>query len=128
MLRNCLRILFAGSIALSPFAAQAAPDNTLGMALMSASVSSNGTVAASSGVTSVGSVRTGTGQYLISFDRDLAACTCTASFGERNFALISHQSAISASCPYTAQTVFVYTSVNDALTDRGFQLIVFCPK
>src|SRR5262249_37670989 len=100
---------------------------------MSASVDGDGTVAVASGVTSAGNVKLSTGTYQIAFDRSLADCTCTASFGGRNgtFVATGLQMMISSNCPYTTigpEFVRVVTYFNGALTDVPFQLMVFCPR
>ena len=114
----------------APQKSLAAADDTLGMALLSATVSGDGTVVLGSGVAPGSNVNTSTGTYDLPFDRSVATCTCTASFGEHSSGIvILQQNFISASCPYNnANEVRVSTAINGNLANLPFQLIVFCPK
>jgi hypothetical protein len=111
----------------APASVRAAPDQTLGMAIMSATVAGTA-LAAGSGVVSID--RPSTGTYDIAFTRDLEACTCTASFGSHNGAISTvQQNFISANCPFGAgNNVRVLMLVLGTPQNSPFQLIVFCPK
>ena len=130
MPRNCLRILFAGSIALFPLAAQAAPDNTLGMALMSASVDAAPSPNIIRGSGAVSASRPQTGFVDVVFDRDLSSCACTASTGYYEVGSYTGGSMASANCPYAAPNSarVIVRSENATFIDSPFHLIVFCPK
>jgi hypothetical protein len=119
-------VLAAARVA-APAATRAAPDQMLGMALMSATVAGTA-LAAGSGVVSID--RPDTGVYNIAFERDLEACTCTASFGAHNGSISSGgQNFISANCPNgTGNNVRVHILSNGLFSNLPFQLIVFCPK
>lgn len=135
MLKLPARILLAvGSLALPAPPAQAAPDNTLGMALLSATVdnSTPPNIARGSGAVSAsrpGVAQNTTGYADVVFDRDVSNCTCTASVGA--FAAIDFGAGnfvATATCPYTANTVRVITSNDGVAANFAFHLIVFCPK
>lgn len=121
-------LALATALVAAATAARAAPDRTLGMALMSATVFGNGTLASGSGVASIDHPSTGT--YDVAFVRDLEACTCTASFGSHNGTISTiQQNFISANCPFGAgNNVRVLMSANGTPQNFPFQLIVFCPK
>lgn len=103
-------------------------DQTLGMALMSATVESDGTLVRGAGVAS--SFRSGTGNYDVRFSRSVADCTCTASLGASGSAVAySAQNFISANCPFGASgNVRVWIKLNGVDANYPFHLIVFCPK
>lgn len=110
---------------------RAAPDQTLGMTLMTASVNSSGNVVFASGGVA-GELKVGTGNYLIHFNRPLATCTCTASLGHR---AAVHEggfppSWISCNVPdvYYPSSVRVFTALSGSSADASFHVIVFCPK
>ncbi len=106
-----------------------AADQTRGMALMSASVASDGALQASGGV--VSSARVSTGFYSVKFDRSVENCTCTASFGSHSGTAVAYlaQNYISANCPFgDPDNVTVWIIRGGVDGDYPFQLIVFCPK
>ena len=126
--KSFFALALAAALVAAPASIRAAPDQTLGMALMSATVSDSGVLVAGSGVASI--VRPSTGTYVIAFKRDLDACTCTASFGGHTVGIFTAaQNFISANCPSGAgNNVRVLMSNNGAFVNWPFQLIVFCPK
>ncbi len=110
---------------------RAAPDNTLGMALMSATVSGSfpPTIVRGSGALSVN--RPGSGYVDVVFDRDLSNCTCTASTGGYLTGPgIAGAAFASANCPNAAANSVrvVNRNADGTLVDVSFHLIVFCPK
>ena len=118
---------------LLPCLAAAAPDNTLGVALMSATVASDGTLVHGSGAT--GTVKnSGFGDYTVTFERDLVGCSCTASAG--GFSISSPPGVgiiANASCPSAAANnlrVLTTTRLDTGTfrLDVPFHAIVFCPK
>ena len=135
VLLSATMILFVG-IAAYRTPASAAADDTLGMAMMSASVNFNGTLAHGSGV--ISTQKTGTGSYTIVFERSIASCTCTATVGGNDGATSYLYSYFTtANCPGISKPVDTaevftsqYKSVSQTieLTDTDFHLIVFCPK
>jgi hypothetical protein len=115
-------LALTATLAASPAALDAAPDQTLGMALMSAVVEANGTLISGTGVKSV--TRTGLGGYLVQFDRSVAGCAPVASplynFYD-NFVIVRH-------IP-TPDTLQVLTGeVLGSGEDTRFSLIVFCGR
>lgn len=121
--------LFGVALLASSVPLRAAPDNKLGMALMSASVNDTGTILWSSGVTNLGTAKVGTGEYFLTFERKLLNCSCAATIGGPA-AVPPQNTGITASCPRSdgPDAVSVYTSVGNIATDLPFHLIVFCPK
>lgn len=106
-----------------------AADQALGMAPMSASVQFDGTLQAGGGV--VSSVRDSRGFYLVTFDRSVEACTCTASFGNHNGGAVASlvQNFISANCPISKPNVVaVWIQLNGVNGNASFHLMVFCPR
>jgi hypothetical protein len=115
-------------------AADAAPDDTLGMALMSATVGSAGTLTRGSGVTAV--QKTGTGSYTVTFNRSLANCTCTVNLGGQDgntdYVVSWHAN---ANCPgyqkpSNMATIYTNRDIQSQylMADASFHLIVFCAK
>jgi hypothetical protein len=101
----------------------ATPDDTLGVALMSAIVDSQGHLLSGSGATAA--ARTSQGQYTVTFVRDVSACTfaATSTFqGEM----------IGASAGSSANVAMVYSMSpsggGSSVSDSGFNLVVFCAQ
>jgi hypothetical protein len=125
----------AVALSVTPALAQTpqAADQTLGMALLSAAVRTDGTLMRGAGVTSV--VREAVGLYTVTFNRSLTACMCVASIGsffDNDIVGPSPNNNATATCP-TANgnaTASVRTGNANANTqnDLPFHLIVFCPK
>jgi hypothetical protein len=117
-------LALTATLAASPAVLDAAPDQTLGMALMSAVVEANGTLISGTGVKNV--TRTGTGGYLVQFDRSVAGCAPVASplinFYD-NFVIVNH---IPTPTPDTFQVLT--GEVLGSGEDTRFSLIVFCRK
>jgi hypothetical protein len=115
-------LALSAMLAASPAALDAAPDQTLGMALMSAVVKANGDLISGTGVKNV--THTGVGAYHVQFDRSVAGCTPVASplaaFYD-NFVTVNH-------LPQpTADTFLVLTGEVFGLgKNTQFSLIVFC--
>jgi hypothetical protein len=108
---------------------RAAPDNALGMALMSATVAADGTLVRGSGATSAKKI--GTGEYLVQFDRSIADCSCVASVGGNSpFVTYVLAHVATANCPSFAAPgkADIATSFDNTALDKDFHLIVFCPK
>lgn len=123
-------VTIAMVVAANGEAARAAPDNTLGMAILSATVASNGTLTHGSGAT--GSVQNGTGIYMVTFNRDLTGCSGTASAGRSTIGAVHFSIIATADCPATAANdLRVYTRTGLTIGDvinAAFHAIVFCPK
>ena len=104
--------LFAGPVA-------AAPDQTQGVALMSAIVNADGSLKSGTGV--VSSERIDAGIYEVRFNRDIRDCVPVATVFEIGFAQLSEPAA------GTLVNVGTHTA-NGGLSDFPFSLLVFCPK
>jgi hypothetical protein len=108
------------SLVPAPRSASAAPDNTLGMAIMAARVKSNGTLDAGSGTTGT-ILKTGTGAYVIAFDRNVEACFHTASLTNIPGQVLT----------LTASDNSVAVGTQDSsgtFVDAAFSLLVYCPR
>jgi hypothetical protein len=108
-------------------AAPLAPDGTLGMALLSAAVNSNGTLARGSGVTSTASL--GGGSYQVIFDRNVTQCVYVATIGDPSNSAAGPGQTDVAQRAGNVNGVFLRTS-NSAgtFTNLSFYLLVFCNK
>jgi hypothetical protein len=120
--------LLTGALA-APAPAQSpqAADQTLGMAILSATVRNDGVLVRVAGAASV--VRPATGIYDVTFQRDVANCSCVASAGEFAVGLSDLGVIATANCPHAANVVRVRTTDHAGTSsNRNFHLIVFCPK
>ena len=97
-----------------------AADNTLGMAIMSAVVQSNGTAFSKAGVGSV--AKPDTGSYFLDFVRPVTDCTPMVSATPSAYA-----SWFITLDPPNRIEVNTYDAAG-ALTDKYFSIIVFCPQ
>jgi hypothetical protein len=105
-----------------------APDLTLGMALMSAAVNFNGTLARGSGVIQVIKIAGFTGNYDVRFNRDVRDCYYLATIGNAGGGSTSGQINVAARAG-APNGVFVDTNdTAGAAADRSFHLLVFCNK
>ena len=104
----------------TPTSLKAAPDNTLGMAIMFAYVGADGTLQNGSGAT--GASRGSLGGYRVTFDRDVSNCGYSAtvynSIGRTAVVMPSDNNA----------TVIVATSTSQNLSDNNFYLLVYCTR
>jgi hypothetical protein len=107
--------LFAGPAA-------AAPDATLGMALLSARVAANGALlqVGSSGAQS--STKIGTGTYEIFFARNIDDCIPLTT------ALSGAFVGLSATVGDTGVRIVTRTRSSSTPIDLGFTVVVFCPR
>ena len=107
-----------------PRHSSAAPDNTPGMAMLAAYVSSTGELLDGTGA--ISATRAGTGIYNVVFNRDVTNCTFAPTR--------SHRTGVSAVGSASASIVLDVTSAvgvrlfapNGNSIDRPFQLLVFC--
>lgn len=117
--------LVTASATVVPRDSRAAPDRTLGIRLMSAIVDFQGTLIRGSGATAA--ARTSQGQYTVTFDRDVSACTFAAT-------PTSQGEMIGASASGTdANVARVYSMIptsggGGTVSDTGFNLLVFCTQ
>lgn len=109
------------ALVLLPNLAAAAPDNTLGMAIMAAEVGSDGTLLRSSGATSA-SNPTG-GIYIVQFDRNVTNCYPSATLGTGSGVTTGQIGAFQGGG--TSITVATANSAGNS-TNLGFRLTVFC--
>lgn len=104
-----------------------APDGTLGMALLSAAVNTNGTLARGSGVTSTTNLAVGL--YQIIFDRNVTQCVYVATIGDPGPGAAGPGQIDVAQLGNNARGVFLRTSNSaGAVTNLSFHLLVFCNK
>lgn len=118
--------LVVGSIFAVPHDSRAAPDNTLGMGLMSANVNADGTLVANSGSGVVSSIRNALGFYTVKFSRSLAGCSCVGSHfavGGVTEASIAVTGFCESGVDDDEVTVRTYQNSSGAFSDRQFQLI-----
>ena len=125
--------LFATALATAlvavPASIRAAPDQTLGMAIMSAIVTAGGDLVGGAGAVSSVSTAT-TGFYTVKFNRNLQGCTCAAMHVGEN--ALDAAINVTAFCPTLGESdtvaVRTWSIANDAAEDKPFHLIVFCRK
>jgi hypothetical protein len=97
-----------------------AADQTLGPAILSAKVSSDGSLVGDSGASSV--QKNGTGDYRVFFVRDVRNCTQVASGWGPAMALVYGTEGGGPGNFVDVTTV----NTGGGLSDQSFQLIVFC--
>jgi hypothetical protein len=112
-------ILWAGSTA-------AAPDQTLGAALMSAVVDADGTLVRGGGATSV--MRVANGTYVVTFSRSVVECTYVASLGLTGTNNIPPSGSASVVARVPNIVLVVTTDSTGSNVDTAFHLIVFCTQ
>lgn len=115
--------VFGILLALPGTTLRAAPDNTLGMALMGAYVRySDGALIRASGVTA--SQRVDVGRYVLTFDRTVDDCFITANVYDAGvgvgYAVVWLQSGNSA-------TILTHNT-GGTRADHQFHVIAFCPR
>lgn len=107
----------------------AAPDDTLGVAYMSAVVGSDGTFVANKSVGVTSSNKTADGTYIVQFRRDISNCAYVASLGDIGAALPPVGSALVSQSASDSSSVFVETvNSSGTLADASFHLFVFCAR
>lgn len=107
--------------------ASAAPDQTLGIALMAAAVNADGTLARGSGQT--GSTKVGTGDYEVDFGRDVTGCFYTVSTGAPSAASVLPGMIQAEPRGGTPNGVFVKNvDGSGAPADTAFYLTVLCTR
>jgi hypothetical protein len=124
-------IMFATALATTlvaaPAAIRAAPDQTLGMALMSALVRQDGMLLGGAGATS--SSRHQTGRYRVFFNRSVVGCDYVATQSHSNSLTHNPVAAIATAPGDSANSVWVVVRDGEQTdVDRIFRMIVFCPK
>jgi len=114
-------------LAASPAALEAAPDQTLGMALMAAKVNASGNLLRGVGAVSAEKISTGT--YRVIFSRDIYpncmyVATVTAVGPTGTFGFVDIDETIG-----NVKSILVYTRApNNTVDDRGFDVFVLCGK
>lgn len=103
---------------------RAAPDNTLGMAIMGAYMSSDGTVRSSSGVLNV--EKASAGQYYITFDRDVSRCILSGVAGAASATYLSAY--VMDSVDVRLVRAIGFSSSTGSPADVAVHVMVFCPK
>jgi len=123
--KSFFALALATAFVAAPAATRAAPDQTLGMALMSALVNSNGTLLGGAGATS--SNQHSTGRYRVFFNRSVLGCGYVAT--RSHFFPNAHMdpATISTAPGDSASSVWVVVQEADGTyVDRIFGMIVFC--
>jgi hypothetical protein len=122
-------LALTAALAASPAALEAAPDQTLGMAIMSALVEANGTLLSGAGAVSANR-SIGTGFYQVFFNRSVLGCDYVATQSNPNINAYDPPLATIATAPGgSADRVLVVVQDGEGTNvDRTFRMIVFCPK
>ena len=100
--------------------AHAAPDNTLGVAILGALVKDDGTLLRGSGAT--GASNFATGAYAVTFNRDITNCTFAAT-PVGNSVVIRAVSTVGSNLQFNMNRLSDGSALNST-----FSLVVFCPK
>ena len=108
------------SLVHAPRFAAAAPDNTLGVAILGALVKDDGTLLRGSGAT--GASNFATGAYAVTFNRDITNCTFAAT-PVRNSVVIRAVSTVGSNLQFNMNRLSDGSALNST-----FSLVVFCPK
>ena len=117
-------LVLTATLAASPATLDAAPDRTLGMAIMSALVAADGTLVRGTGVKTA--QRLDEGRYFITFDRSVANCDIVVSLNSGDGASFAGQA---TGATFLNGNADVRTrDSSGTLTDRRFFAIVFCGK
>lgn len=102
----------------------------LGMAIMSASIRSDGTINRGEGVVATGTARLSTGTYEVGFGRDITACVYSATVGEGDIG-----GATPAAIGVTRRSgnpagvfVRIVNPPDEASEDRDFFILVYCGR
>jgi hypothetical protein len=125
----CAAITGLTFAAATPPLVEAAPDQTQGVALMSATVAANGDLVRGSGV--VTSVRDFAGNYTVTFERPITACTAVGSVNDTigvEFPSPVPGSVSVAFLGQPTQATVLVTDPDGQPDDLRFQLLVFCEK
>jgi hypothetical protein len=125
-MRSIFALTLAGSLMTAVPLTHAAPDRTLGMALMAATVNQSGNLLRGTGA--ISATRVGNGAYRVIFDREvLGRCTYVANAEGGPMpggSFVQVDETIS-----NASSVLVYTrNAANAEEDRSFELIVVCSQ
>jgi len=121
-------LVLATALVASPAAIRAAPDQTLGMAIMSALVKADGTLLGGAGATS--SSQHQTGRYRVFFNRSVLGCDYVATQSHSNSLTHNPPVATIATAPGdSANSVWVVVHDGSGTdVNRIFRMIVFCAK
>lgn len=121
--------LFAGlgialSLTLGPSPTTAAPDDTLGMALMGAYLGPDGSVRGQSGV--IAASRAGTGDYRITFDRDVSHCILSGVAGQASLVWVTAY--VMDGVDVRLVRVVAFYQSTGSTTDVPVHVMAFCPQ
>lgn len=124
--KSLLALALATALVAAPASTRAAPDQTLGVALMSAVVNQSGTLLRGAGAVSATFI--GTGTYRVIFNREvLGKCTYVAMAETGPMtggAFVRVDETVT-----NVNSVLVQTrNAANAVEGRGFELIVFCAQ
>jgi hypothetical protein len=121
-------LVLATAFVAVPTPMRAAPDQTLGMALMSALVRHDGSLL--DGVGAISSNQHSTGRYRVFFNRNVVGCGYVAT--RSHFISNAHMDPATISTAPSADSAdgvwVVVQEADGTFVDRVFRLIVFCAK
>jgi len=123
-LRRAAVAVLIGILVMMPRHLRAAPDDTNGMALLSAVVNLQGALVRGSGVMSFN--RQAAGFYSIMFDRSIDQCAFSASMEEVGFVVV--QAALKDLQTGRIGLVVNTRHADDTSDDIAFSVIVFCHR
>jgi hypothetical protein len=124
--KSLFALALATTLVAAPASIRAAPDQTLGMALMSAVVNQSGTL--NRGVGAVSATRNSEGNYRVIFNREvLGKCTYVAMAETGPMPGGAFVRVIETVTNVNSVLVLTRNANNDE-EDRSFELIVFCAQ
>jgi hypothetical protein len=107
--------------------ASAAPDNTLGMAILSAVVDTNGNLVSGSGVADSELI---SGVYYVTFERAVTSCAYLATVGlpVGGFSQVGYTVQTTRNVANDRVVNVLIKNTGDISVTRAFNLLVFCPR
>ncbi|MFD1703658.1 hypothetical protein ACFSCV_11665 [Methylopila henanensis] len=102
----------------------------LGMALMSAAINADGTIARGEGVTATGTQKLSTGTYEVGFDRDITQCAYAVTVGESGIgsAVPSVVGVTRRSVNPNGVFIQIKNPPDEANEDKNFFVLVYCGR
>jgi len=124
--KSLLILVLASAFVAAPASTRAAPDQTLGVALMSAVVNQLGTLLRGAGA--VSATRNGTGNYRVIFNREvLGKCTYVA-MAEGGPMPGGAFARVDETVSNVNSVLVLTRNADNDEEDRGFELIAFCTQ
>jgi hypothetical protein len=124
--KSIFALALASALVAAPASTRAAPDQTLGAALMSAVVNQLGTLLRGAGP--VSAARIGTGNYRVIFNREvLGRCTyvAMAAVGPMSGGAFAR---VDETVSNVNSVIVLTRNADNDEEDRGFELIAFCTQ